>query len=187
MLRSWSDPVVNAASFGLQHAKAESCVRRGVSCGGWAVILPWRGPFHGKGESLPVRVPWSSPRCFLREARSTQRKNRAWIPRRGRTVRGSRADEEPWPRPADPPEPRPHAPVEALSENDPTPSHSDAAARSDPPQRRSTTRSPPAATQQRRSADRHHRRTGGPQSTRYPSPRTVVTSSAPSFRRRYPT
>ena len=119
MLRSWSDPVVNAASFGLVHVKAESCVRWGVSCGGWSVLLPLRGPFHGKGESLPVRG------SFRRHDASFARHG----PREGRIVRGSRAEGESWPRPADPPGPRPTAPVEALSETTPTRRHDDAAAR----------------------------------------------------------
>ena len=99
-------------------------------CGGWAGLLPLRGPFLGKGESLPLRGP--SRRHDASFARHG--------PREGRIVRGSRAEGEPWPRPADPPEPRPTAPVEALSETTPTRSHSNAAPREHPAAPRRPTR-----------------------------------------------
>ena len=108
--------------------------------GGWAGILPLRVTVHEKGESLPVQAP------FRRHDASFARHG----PREGRTVRGSRADGESWPGPADPTGLRPTAPVEALSETDPTRTHSNAAARHD-----SATATqqqdddPPTATQQR--------------------------------------
>ena len=89
----------------------------------WAGILPSRGPFHDDGESLPLRGQ------IRRHDASFTRHG----PHEGRIVRGSRTNEESWPRPADPTAPRPTAPVEALSEIDPPRSHSDAAARHDPP------------------------------------------------------
>ena len=81
----------------------------GDSCGGWSVLLPSRGPFHDDGESLPLRG--QSRRHDSSFARHG--------PREGSIVKESRAEGESWPRPAHPPEPRPTAPVEALSEADP--------------------------------------------------------------------
>ena len=86
MLRSWSDPVVNAASFGLQHAKAESCVRWGDGARRWGRDSPFSRTVPRKGRIPAPTGAKSSPRCFLREARSTRRTNRARVPRRGRIV-----------------------------------------------------------------------------------------------------
>ncbi len=72
--------------------------------GGWAGILPLRVTVHEKGESLPSRAPSRRhDACFARHG-----------PREGSIVRGSHSNGESWPRPADPPEPRPPAPVEAF-------------------------------------------------------------------------
>ena len=91
MLRSLRDPVVNAASFGLQHTKAESCVRRGDGARRWGRDSPFSWTVPRRWRISAQTGLKSSPRCFLREARSTRRTNRAWIPRRGRIVAAPRA------------------------------------------------------------------------------------------------
>ncbi len=119
---------------GTQH-RSDRCARRqnpasdgAMVNGGWAGILPSRGPFHDDGESLPLRGQ------IRRHDASFARH----CPRERSIVRGSHSNGESWPRPADPPEARPTAPVEALSERRSTRGRSDA-----PPHEAS-----PAATQQ---------------------------------------
>ncbi len=119
----------------------------------------WDGPREGR-----ITAPtgsFSSPRFFLREARSTRRKNRARIPHRWRIVAAPRELVRP----------RRPAPVEALSENDPPRGHSNAAAREDPPtavqqvtahrQRRSSERRPTPGRRSRRAAPPSSKRRAG--------------------------
>ncbi len=144
MLRSLRDPVTNAASLGLPHAKAESCVRRGLSpagrrrfflCAGRstrrenpcpygplfvATMLPSRGTVHAKEASWP------------RPADPAERRPPAPVEafRRPRPLEATATEPHASTQlhPADPTESGPTAPVEALSETDPPGSHSDAAA-----------------------------------------------------------
>ena len=116
----------------------------------------------------------------------------AWDgPREGRIVRGSRADGESWPRPADPPGSRPAAPVEALSETAPTWSHSDAATGEGPAASRRPTRPEthrpgrgpfggrPASQTQRRSSKRGPTRAARQQAKARPSGSAVGKSGGP--------